>query len=71
MCTFVAPKFIEKYTNTKSQEEPRCCYHPVRSYKAYQQRGLIYYKNIRGDTTLLALYNAFDNVIMRDGGVFV
>jgi len=37
MYTFVAPKFIEKkYTNTKSPEEPRYCYHPYDRTKACQ-----------------------------------
>ena len=33
MCAFVAPKFIENYTNTKTLEEPYYYYYPVQSYK--------------------------------------
>jgi hypothetical protein len=54
MCTFVAPKFIKNYTNTKTLEEPRYCYYPVRSYKGLPIRGVYIYLLARAIKRLIS-----------------
>jgi hypothetical protein len=45
---FIAPTFIDSHTNTKTPEEPRYCYYPVRLYKAYQQSSPLLGRLVRG-----------------------